>query len=224
MSLWQKQRMRRMREILLSFCFTFWRLCTCDFTQTRPAAESFTVVTFERCARVLHADIVNKCLCCGEGSTVERNSDGKKATEVRKQSVEQRAGQEGQGSEWELASLPSSLVRSTMGLLGGPSPICVNASTCSEYTVYFWRPPSNTDVLPSPSATWVTGGTSESCSLYITCRETQTRHINSWINSQNTLFDASQPLLSGAVGGLGQSQALRSCERSSVVTLMGFYF
>lgn len=44
-------------------------------TQTRPAAESFIVFAFERGARVLHADIINKCLCCGEGSAVEQSSE-----------------------------------------------------------------------------------------------------------------------------------------------------
>lgn len=99
---------------------------------------------------------------------------GKKA-----ESVEWSSAREGQGSEWVRESLPSSFVRSSMGLLGGPSPICVNASTCSSYTAYFWRPPSSTDVLPSPCATWVTGAASESFSLYITCTEMQMfRHLN----------------------------------------------
>lgn len=114
-------------------------------------------------------------LDCGAEFRGKKSQWGKKA-----ERVEQSAGKEGQGSEWELESLPSSLVRSSMGVLGGPSPICVNASTSSEYIVYFWRPPSSTDVLPSPSATWVTGGTSESCSLCFTCVETQTCHINIW--------------------------------------------
>lgn len=128
----------------------------------------------------LHADIVNKCPCCGEGSTVEQNSDGKNGYWGKKaESVEGSCAREGQGSEWVRESLPSSLVRSSMGLLGGPSPICVNASTCSSYTAYFWRPPSSTDVLPSPCATWVTGAASESFSLYITCTEMQMcQHLN----------------------------------------------
>lgn len=97
------------------------------------------------------------------------------------ESVEQSGGgRSGNGRE-QGGNLPSSLVRSSVGLLGGPSPICVNASTCSTYTAYFWRPPSNTDVLASPSATWVTGGASASFSLYITCVETQTCHSRAWI-------------------------------------------
>lgn len=48
------------------------------------------------------SDIVNKCLCCGEGSTVEQNSEGKKESYwgEKAESVQQSTGKEGQGSEW----------------------------------------------------------------------------------------------------------------------------
>lgn len=142
---------------------------------------------------------------------------------TKAESVEWSSTRKGQGSEWVRESLPSSLVRSSMGLLGGPSPICVNASTCSSYTAYFWRPPSRTDVLPSPSATWVTGAASESFSLYITWTEMQMcRHLNKqpeyglWLLSNTFIWWRGR---SGT-----QSPGSPGCECSFVVPLMGFYF
>lgn len=85
-------------------------------------------------------------------------------------------GENSYGGRWEKKrpcwtereSLPSSLVRRRMGLLGGPSPSRVCASTCSTYTVYFWRASRRSDTLPSPSAVRTLGGPSESFSAYST--------------------------------------------------------
>lgn len=123
--------------------------------------------------------------------TEETGRGGKKtAPEVRtkRKSVEQRAGQKGQRSEkggergrWregERESLPSSLVLSSTGLLCGPSPIRVYASTCSTYIEYFCRASSSSVTPPSPSATCTVGGPPESFSLYVTWTQTCTERAH----------------------------------------------
>lgn len=130
------------------------------------APQKYRVVTILRVAYTQTYclyQMCSPCLSCGEGLRDELKS--KQLGDVRRSKVLRRQARR------EI--LPSSLVLSSKGLLGGPSPICVNASTCSAYTVYFWRPPRSTEALVSPSVTWTTRSPSESFSLYITCTQTQ---------------------------------------------------